>query len=187
MNPYEEVEDSLWIGVDHFLQHIGKEAKVIFSHASGLEPKGNYIVIQVIELDDIGSAWKSSMLMDKGDYGSSVINNGYEVLVGFRFHGDDAGSIGHQFDTLVKNSEQVRWMFQLNGLSPLNKNTLRRVPILKEEKWHDVFSVDVRFTYTLQTEEKVDWIESVGIHNLNNDEKMCIDLNKKQLCEENNG
>lgn len=185
-NIYDKLENSLWKSTNDFIESVGMEGDVraIISHQSGLEPRGDYVAINVIHLNDIGSAWKSSVASSGSDKTTMQIHNGYEALVGFRFHGDGVGLLAQQLDTMIKNSEQTRWLYQLEGLSPLNKTSLRRIPVLKETKWHNAFSLDVTFTYILLTEESVGWVDKVGIHNLTNDDKSCVSLTNKENCEE---
>ena len=168
MDIYTNLEDSLWEATNSFMGAQGFDTKVIVSHESGQEIKGNYVVLQIITMDDVGSAWKSTNLNSRAGKNISEIHSFYEVLVGFRFFGDTVGGSAIKFDAMVKNSEQMRWLYQLEGLSSLNKTSLRRIPVLKEEKWHNAFSLDVKFTYSLLSEEEVGWIDKVSVTNLNN-------------------
>ena len=85
-----------------------------------------------------------------------------KFLIGFRFSGDSVGGSAVLLDTMIKNSEQTRWLYQREGLSALNKMPLRRVPVLKE-KWHNAFSRCHIHLTSLITEEEVDWIEKVDV------------------------
>lgn len=176
MDIYTNLEDSLWEATNAFMEAQGLDTKVIVSHESGQEVEGNYVVLQVITLNDVGSAWKSTNLNDRGSTGVSEIHSFYEALIGFRFYGDTVGGSAIKFDAMVKNSEQTRWLYQLEGLSALNKTSLRRVPVLKEKKWHNAFSMDVNFTFSLLTEEEAHWIEKVNVLDLNRDRKYSIEL-----------
>lgn len=178
MDVYKKLEDSLWAATTAFMETHGLDTKVIISHESGQEPKGDYLAIQIISLNPVGSAWKSTNLNSRLGKNISEIHDFYEILIGFRFSGDSVGGSAVLLDTMIKNSEQTRWLYQREGLSALNKMPLRRVPVLKESKWHNAFSLDVTFTYSLITEEEVDWIEKVDVLNLVNNRRTSVELNK---------
>lgn len=177
MDVYTKLEDSLWGATTAFMEAHGLSTKVIISGETGLEPKGDYVSIQVLSLSPVGSAWKSTNLNISDGVGISEIHDFYEILVGFRFSGNSVGDSAVKLDTMIKNSEQTRWLYQMEGLSALNKMSLKKVDVLKEDKWQRSFSLDVRFTYFLTTEEEVNWIERIDLLNLVDNRRTSVELN----------
>lgn len=164
---YEQLEDSLIDSFEEALPERYAGTPIIFSHGMGLEPKDTYIVLDIINMVQIGRTQTSTRASPKQEVDEEQIDyeltskGDYEVTVQVSAIGKKAGAIATDLHHLI-NTTPVWEKFQLNELYPIRKTDVRRSPVLRDTRWVERMNMDVTFTYSVYTKQDIDVIEKVG-------------------------
>lgn len=134
---------------------------IFFSHTSGTEPSNPFVVINILGIEQIGKH-STSTLSDPTD-NVLYIRASYEINVQFSFCGSSAGDMAQSFSQRINNNPFSFSALNKEKLSVMRKSNIRRAPQKRDTKWVEYFNQDVVFTYTLNTEQPVDWVEAVVI------------------------
>lgn len=156
MSYYTEFEDALKQSCDLIFPDL-PPGNVIFSDQDGAEPKGTYIDINVITLDQTGMASTPTLTNEAQKL---LINANYEGLVRFIFTGKDSDSLASEFHFALDNIffwEQIR----AKNLGIMRKGTVKRIPDKRETTIIKRFSLDVTFSFAVETEQYVNIIERI--------------------------
>lgn len=132
---------------------------VIFSHENGPEPSVSYVVINVLQIEQVGKGYTSTLVNELNEL---TIQANYNVYVQLSFIGSQSGDMSQSFTQRLNNvlfrEELIR-----NNLGLRTKTNIRRAPQKRDTKWVEYHNMDVVFTYAVNTQQIVDVIEAVII------------------------
>lgn len=136
---------------------------VFFSHVGGTEPSSPYMVINILGIQQIGKHSTSTL----ADPTQNIVNvrASYEITVQFSFCGSTAGDMAQSFTQRINNNPFSFSALNQEKLSVMRKSNIRRIPQKRDTQWVEYFNQDVVFTYTLNTEQPIDWVEAVIVDN----------------------
>lgn len=161
MSFYSDLEDFLIKGTEDTLTLLGHTSTpAIFSHGNGKEPAETYCVINVLSAQAIGRAFESTAI-DTAQ--GLVYSQQYEITARFSFLGSKSGEVSFGFFENINKNRLVREYFQTNGISPMRKSDIRRVPQLRTTKWVDSFNLDVTFGFNYKSTQIINWVDQVRI------------------------
>ena len=140
--------------------------RVIFSHENGLEPSGDYCVINILENRQKGRASEATRTRQGETYLQQMLpfTVFYYAKVQFSFIGKNALDIGMEFHNNVTNNRQVIEAYQYKSLSPGNKTDLKRLPKLRETDWAETAVMDLDFGYSVQRYQDINWVEYIIVN-----------------------
>lgn len=133
---------------------------VIFSNTSGSEPAESYVVVNILSINQQGQASVSTRTTS--DF-KILVQGCYEILCQFSFIGSLSGDMAQSFTQRINNSPVVLEAITKNKLGIMRKSQIRRAPQKRDTKWVEYHNMDVTFNYIVNTEQVVDWIESVVV------------------------
>ncbi len=147
--------------IDYFPTADEQNKFVFFSHVGGTEPSNPYMVINILGIQQIGKHSTSTL----ADPTQNIVNirASYEITVQFGFCGSTAGDMAQTFSQNINNNLFSFSALNQEKLSVMRKSNIRRIPQKRDTKWVEYFNQDVVFTYTINTEQPVDWVEAVVI------------------------
>ena len=147
--------------IEYFPDTTSQNAGIIFSHVNGSEPVNPYVVINVLGIEQIGKHSTSTL----ADPTQNILNIrvSYEITVQFSFCGSTAGDMAQSFTQRINNNPFSFEALDREKLSVMRKSNIRRIPQKRDTQWVEYFNQDVVFTYTINTEQPVDWVEAVVI------------------------
>ena len=157
MSIYDSLKSSLY----NSCTKIVTENQVIFSHQGGQEPNGTYCAINILRVDKVGSETDATYASDDGSITELYSRNEYEATVRFMFVGKDAGNLAYEFESTMDNYAS-RFFFGTESLAVMRKSNVRRVPEKRETTWVENFTLDVVFSYAVETTQPIDIIEDVS-------------------------
>lgn len=132
---------------------------VIFSHSNGTEPAESYVVINLLQIEQVGKGYTSTLVNELDEL---TIQANYNVYVQFSFIGSQSGEMSQSFTQRLNNvlfrEELIR-----NNLGLRTKTNIRRAPQKRDTKWVEYHNMDVVFTYAVNTQQIVDVVEAVII------------------------
>ncbi len=147
--------------IEYFPTEAEQNELLFFSHTGGTEPSKPFVVINILSIEQIGKH-STSTLSNPAD-NMLYIRASYEMNVQFTFCGSTAGDMAQSFSQRINNNPFSFSSLNKEKLSVMRKSNIRRAPQKRETKWVEYFNQDVVFTYTLNTEQPVDWVEAVVI------------------------
>jgi len=153
MNIYDSVKQAVYTSCNNLLP----DNKLIHSHQGGQEPKGSYCALNILKADKIGMECESTYASADQTIKSSSV---YEVTVRFMFVGKDSGNLAYNFETVADNPAS-RFYFGTESLTIMRKGEVRRVPEKRDTTWVDNFTLDVVFSYAIQTIQPIETIDIV--------------------------
>lgn len=159
MSLYDTVRTSLYNATTKIIT----TNQVIHSHQGGQEPKGTYVAINVVRLTKVGAETDASfagLIEGQADAYELYSRNEYETTVRFMFVGTEAGNLAHDFETIMDNYAS-RFYFSDENLAVMRKTDIRRVPEKRDTTWVDNFTIDVIFSYAVETTQNIDIIDNV--------------------------
>lgn len=133
---------------------------VIFSNTSGSEPAESYVVVNILSINQQGQASVSTRTT--ADF-KILVQGCYEILCQISFIGSLSGDMAQSFTQRINNSPIVLEAITKNKLGFMRKSQIRRAPNKRDTKWVEYHNMDVTFNYVVNTEQVVDWIESVVV------------------------
>ena len=136
---------------------------IIFSHVNGSEPSTPYVVINILGIEQQGKHVTSPLL----DSSQTFVNvrAAYEITVQFSFCGSTAGDMAQSFTQRINNNPLSLESLTREKLSVMRKSTIRRAPQKRDTQWVEYFNQDVVFAYVINTEQPIDWVETVIVDN----------------------
>lgn len=137
--------------------------RVMFSHNNTTEPDESYVVINILEIRQIGRHSTSSKLDSNNTLSTQV---SYEVMVQFSFLGSLSPEMSHEFTQRLNNNYLVLDSMKKNKVKMMRKSSVRRIPQLRDTEWVDNFNIDVTFSYIGLTQDVVDIIEAVVVEDV---------------------
>lgn len=94
--------------------------------------------------------------------GSTITSTSvYEATVRFMFVGKDAGNVAYEFEAVADNPA-ARFFFGTENLAIMRKGEVNRVPEKRDTTWVNNFTLDVTFSYAVETTQPIDIIEDVS-------------------------
>lgn len=148
--------------IEYFPDTASQNAGIIFSHVNGSEPANPYVVINVLGIEQIGRH-STSTLTDPSEGNILNVRVSYEITVQFSFCGSTAGDMAQSFTQRINNNPFSFSALNQEKLSVMRKSSIRRIPQKRDTQWVEYFNQDVVFTYTINTEQSIDWVEAVVI------------------------
>ena len=133
---------------------------VIFSNTSGSEPAESYVVVNILSINQQGQASVSTRTT--ADF-KILVQGCYEILCQLSFIGSLSGDMAQSFTQRINNSPVVLEAITKNKLGFMRKSQIRRAPNKRDTKWVEYHNMDVTFNYIVNTEQVVDWVESVVV------------------------
>lgn len=133
---------------------------VIFSNTSGSEPAESYVVVNILSIEQQGQASVSTRTT--ADF-KILVQGCYEIMCQFSFIGSLSGDMAQSFTQRINNSPVVLEAITKNKLGIMRKSQIRRAPQKRDTKWVEYHNMDVTFNYIVNTEQVVDWVESVVV------------------------
>lgn len=140
--------------------------RVMFSHNNTTEPDESYVVINILEIRQIGRHSTTSKLDSNNTLSTQV---SYEVMVQFSFLGSLSAEMSHEFTQRLNNNYLVLDSMKKNKVKMMRKSSVRRIPQLRDTEWVDNFNIDVTFSYIGLTQDVVDIIEAVVVEDVRAD------------------
>lgn len=147
--------------IEYFPTEAEQNELLFFSHSGGTEPSKPFVVINILSIEQIGKH-STSTLSNPTD-NILYIRASYEINVQFTFCGSAAGDMAQSFSQRINNNPFSFSALNQEKLSVMRKSNIRRTPQKRDTKWVEYFNQDVVFTYTLNTEQPIDWVEAVVI------------------------
>lgn len=147
--------------IEYFPTEEEQQELLFFSHTNGSEPSKPFVVINILGIEQIGKH-STSTLSNPAD-NMLYIRASYEINVQFTFCGSTAGDMAQSFSQRINNNPFSFSALNQEKLSVMRKSNIRRAPQKRDTKWVEYFNQDVVFTYTLNTEQPIDWVEAVVI------------------------
>lgn len=132
---------------------------VKFSHDNGDEVPESYVVINILQQEQVGKGYTSTLVNEDNEL---TIQANYNVYVQFSFIGSLSGDMAQSF-TQRLNNVLVREELIRNNLGLRTKTNIRRAPQKRDTKWVEYHNMDVVFTYAVNTQQIVDVVEAVII------------------------
>ena len=157
MNLYDSLKSALYNSCTKLIT----QNTVIFSHQGGQEPSGTYCAVNILRVDKIGSETDATYASSDGLTYELYSRNEYEATVRFMFVGQDAGNLAYEFESSMDNYA-ARFFFGTENLAVMRKSEVRRVPERRETTWVENFTLDVVFSYAVETTQPIDIIEDVS-------------------------
>jgi hypothetical protein len=141
-------------------------ANIIFDRTGGLEPNGDYCVINIIKNRQKGRASEATRTRQGETYLQQMLpfTVFYYAEVQFSFIGKNALELGMEFHNNVSNNRQVIEAYQYKSLSPVNKSDLKRLPKLRETDWVESSVMDLDFGYSVQRYQDINWVEYIVVN-----------------------
>ena len=164
MGIYEQLEESLYTAIDKAFKTLGKTIIVTLSHENGIEPAGDYVSINVLELNREGRASKSGLASFAIGQTKEYAVQGYNGMVQLNFYGTGAGELATLFHSQFMNNTPIRENFLRNNLAPRSISNLRRAPQLRDTVWVNSFAMDMRVGWAVRTTQDVDWVDAVVVN-----------------------
>lgn len=137
--------------------------RIKFSHDNATEPAQSYVVINILEMRQIGRHSTSSKLDSSNTLSTQV---SYEVTVQFSFLGSLSAEMSHEFTQRLNNNYLVLDSMKKNKVKMMRKSSVRRIPQLRDTEWVDNFNIDVTFSYIGLTQDIVDIIEAAVLEDV---------------------
>ena len=153
MNIYDSVKQAVYTSCKKLLPDV----KLIHSHQGGQEPKGSYCALNILKADKIGMECESTFASPDQTIKSVSV---YEVTIRFMFVGNDSGNLAYSFETVADNPA-ARFYFGTESLAVMRKGEVRRVPEKRDTTWVDSFTLDVVFSYAIETILPIETIDTV--------------------------
>lgn len=153
--------------IEYFPDTASQNAGIIFSHVNGSEPSSPYVVINVLGIEQQGKHMTST-LSNPTDNTVSV-RASYEITVQFSFCGSTAGDMVQSFTQRINNNPLSLESLKKERLSVMRKSPIRRAPQKRDTQWVEYFNQDVVFSYIVNTQQLVDWVEAVVIEDTVNE------------------
>jgi hypothetical protein len=159
MTVYTDLRDKLYDS----LAAIFPTTQIVQAYTNGPEVQTEYIVFDVVQVDQIGREYISTLV----NAGQQQVVSQYETRVVFEFVGkqnDDfvAADMANEFYFQI-DTTPVQETFLKNSLSYMRKGSVRRVPKKRETDWYMCFQIDVFFAYQVEARQSVDTIETVEL------------------------
>ena len=147
--------------IEYFPTQADQNNYIFFSHSGGTEPSSPFVVINILGIEQIGKHSTSSLT----DSTNTLINirASYEINVQFSFCGSTAGDMAQSFSQRINNNPLSFEALNKEKLSVMRKSNIRRAPQKRDTGWVEYFNQDVVFSYILNTQQTVDWVEAVVI------------------------
>ena len=158
MSVYSDVRTSIRKGALVALSEF-TNPQVIFSHSNGAEPAESYVVINILQVEQVGKGYTSTLVNELDEL---TIQANYNIYAQFSFVGSKSGEMSQVF-TQQLNNVLVREELQRNSLNLRTKTNIRRAPQKRDTKWIEYHNMDVVFTYAVNTQQIVDVVEAVII------------------------
>ena len=158
MSIYSDVRASIRKGALVALSEF-TNPQVIFSHSNGTEPAESYVVINILQIEQVGKGYTSTLVNELDEL---TIQANYNIYAQFSFVGSKSGEMSQVF-TQQLNNVLVREELQRNSLNLRTKTNIRRAPQKRDTKWVEYHNMDVVFTYAVNTQQIVDVVEAVII------------------------
>lgn len=132
---------------------------IIFSHNNGTEPAESYVVVNVLQIEQVGKGYTSTLVNELDEL---TIQANYNAYVQFSFIGSQSGEMSQSFTQRLNNVLVREELFKY-GLGLRTKTNIRRAPQKRDTKWVEYHNMDVVFTYAVNTQQVVDVVEAVVI------------------------
>ncbi len=152
-------EDALYASMRQILNHLGWEKlQVVLANEGGLEPKGSYALINIIDRQRVGRVDESTG-SPRNQESINTYSNYYTLSIQISFVGSESGDVMGDFEDSVFSSRRCIEYWQMHKLGPLSQSGSRRVPQLRETKWVKAYNIDLNLSFAIQSRETIDWIE----------------------------
>lgn len=175
MSIYSSMRSAVRLGTVEALKQAGySTTPVIYSHQNAPEPSSSYVVVQVVNINQVGRKEEATFTDDSVPKKNLIYKNHYEAVIQFTFAGTDAPDMGTEFHNSILGSVVVREAYQKNHLAPIRKSGLRRSPQKRDTQWVEFFNVDVTFSYMVYTKQEIDWVDHVSIVDVNSGEIITV-------------
>lgn len=144
--------------LDFFPTTVSQDKAIIFSNNSGSEPAESYVVINILSIEQQGHA--STSTQTATDF-NILVQAHFEILVQFSFIGSLSGDMAQSFTQRINNNPLSLEAISRNKLGLMRKSQIRRAPQKRDTKWVEYHNMDVTFNYIVNTEQVVDWFDSI--------------------------
>lgn len=143
---------------DYFEDYEKEKAPIIFSHNNGSEPSTSYVVINILNSNQVGRS-DLSTLTDPQE--NIVIQSYYEVLVQFSFLGSESADMALSLHNRLSGNPVTLEALAKQNLGYMRKTQVRRLPEKRETSWIEKSNFDVTFTYFINTIQEVGVVDTV--------------------------
>lgn len=158
----------MWSSVEDALYNVIapqiSPATTIIAYSNGFENVTPYCFIDMIIDEQVGREETSGALSEDGKL---YITEHYIARVRLIFVGKDTDSNhgGNMAKQVMKylTTPQGLQDLETNGLSLLNKTSIKKVPKLRETSWYDSYVADITVAYQIVDTQTFDSIESVDV------------------------
>lgn len=158
-----KLKDSLYDSMRAVLDHLDMhDVSVVFANESGLEPRNTYCAIRILERKRVGRVQESTA-SPRNSVSENVYTNYYTLYTQISFIGENSDDIMADFEDSVFGSRQCIEFWQMRNLGPLSQSPSRYIPQLRETKWIPVYNIDLKLSYSVQSKESIDWIDSFTV------------------------
>lgn len=133
---------------------------IIFSHSNGTEPAESYVVVNILNIQQIGHHATGTLTSQTEQL---AIRAFYECMVQFSFVGSKSGEMSQSFIQRINQNPICLEELKRNNLGIMRKSQIRRAPQKRDSKWVEYQNMDVTFNYIVNTQQVVDVVEAVVI------------------------
>jgi hypothetical protein len=170
MSIYDSIGTSVQKVVTNALTRLGyTNPLVIFKNQNAPEPAQTYCAIHILRASAKGKPTKSIFLEDvvgNVDVGRHYAQQHYEVLLQITFVGKDSGDMAFDFKQDLAVSQLTNEDFQREAMAILTHTDVRSNPSLRETRWVDSFNMDLSLSYSVQTNENLNWVEFITVNGI---------------------
>lgn len=147
--------------IEYFPTQADQDKYIFFSHSGGTEPSNPFVVINILGIEQRGKHMTSTLANPTNN--NLTVMASYEATVQFSFCGSTAGDMAQSFTQRINNNPLSLEALKKEKLSVMRKSNTRRAPQKRDTQWVEYFNQDVVFSYVVNTQQPIDWVEAVVI------------------------
>lgn len=155
MSLISEIEDSFYKALTEYI-----DTPIIFSYGAGVEPTGDYGVIDVVNLQEERVAETHQKLTDEALL--EVTQEQYLGTVNIRFYGDSSYENAMKAHGLMNSRWVAQGMFTNDSIGLQVVGTLRRSDEIRDTTVVRKAIFPVNFFIAYEHEIVIDWFDTVG-------------------------
>jgi len=162
-NTYDNVTDvfkTLADVVEEATKDSFPDNPVVLSHGGGEEPFESYCAVYNLGIRRTGRSYVST-LADENEI--LTINCNYELRTQYSFLGKDGIGMAMKFFQAIDGNPLITGYLQENRFGIISKGDIKNVPKIRETKFEENYTVDVTYSFALQTKQQVNTVETVRL------------------------
>lgn len=169
MDVYTQLQDNIYEASRDFLDKLDYQCNsLIWQYGNGPEPTEDYCAMYIIDIRQVGKASESTLTSEivEGveDNQQIFYTTTHDLTVQYTFVGALAPIIASRWQHQFKNNRVVRDNFFANKLAIVDVSSVKPISIKRETVWVDNATIDVRYRYSCQSSQQVDWVQYITVN-----------------------